>query len=269
MTDQLEQNLRDAFSSRDAQLDPAAITRLRTHDYQPRRRRIGRLPAFGALGATGLATAAGVIVALGSSAAPAFAGWQATPATDAPGQVTQAPQNCGQGLGAPILTDSRGPYTAAIYSQATTSAICLSGDGVSMSSSSSSSTGAGKAPTLAADGIQFGGGGTRDSAGAALTLSDGRVGSGVTAVTIDLSDGTSVQATVSNGWYLAWWPGDVSATDAQVSTATGTNTVTYPAAPALSCPSGGKCSTGYGFGSGAAGGSQSLSVHSSSRTSAN
>jgi hypothetical protein len=267
MTDPLEQNLRDAFSARDAQLDPAAVTRLRTLDYHPRGRRIGRLPVFGALGATGLATAAAVIITLGSSAAPAFAGWQATPAVTAPGQVPQAQQNCGQGLGTPILTESRGPYTAAIYAQATASAICLSGDGVSMSSSSSSSSV--KGSTLPADGIQFGGGGMRDSAGDALTLSDGRIGSGVTAVTINLSDGTSVQATVSNGWYLAWWPGDVSATQAQVSTASGTNTVTYPAAPALSCPTGGNCSTGYGFGSGDGKGSQSMSVHSNSQSSSN
>ena len=35
MTDQLEQNLREAFSYRDAQLDPEAIARLRANDYRP------------------------------------------------------------------------------------------------------------------------------------------------------------------------------------------------------------------------------------------
>ena len=260
MTDRLEQNLREAFSHRDAQLDGAAIKRLRANDYRPRRTRLRR-PAIGAtLGGVGLASIAVAIVALGSGAGPAFAGWQATPTIATPSEVTQAQQNCGQGLGAPIVTDSRGPYTAAVYQQSTTSAVCLSGAGVSMSSSSSSSTT--KAAAIAPDVIQFGGGGMRDTSGDALTLSDGQVGSAVTAVTIDLSDGTSVQATVSNGWYLAWWPGDVRALDAQITTPSGTDTVTYPAAPDLSCPSGGKCSVGYGFSSG--GGGQTVSRVASS-----
>jgi hypothetical protein len=77
--------------------------------------------------------------AFGSSAAPAFAGWQVTPTTPGPGQLAQAAQACGQDLGSPVLTDSRGPYTAAIYA-----------------------TSAGQ--------IQIDGGGTRASAGNALTL---------------------------------------------------------------------------------------------------
>ncbi len=240
MTDQLEQNLREALSYRDAQLDPAAITRLRAIDYRPRRRPVRRLPALGVLGVGGLAASAGVVVAL-SGAAPAFAGWQSKPTAAAASRHARAHKNCGQGLGASVLSESRGPYTASIYAESTTSAICLSGNGITMSSRSTSSS----SPTIASDGVQFGGGGMRDTAGDALTLSDGRVGSGVTGVTIDLSDGTSVQATVSNGWYLAWWPGDASATQALIATASGTNTVTYPAAPAPSCPSGGNCS--YGF----------------------
>jgi len=250
MSDQLEQNLRDVLSQRAAQLDPDSIARLRAVDYQPRRRRIGKLPAFGALGVTGLATAAGVIVALGSSAAPAFAGWQATPTSPAPGQLAQAAQACGQDLGSPVLTDSRGPYTAAIYAQRNTSAVCLSGDGVSMSSSETTS----QPVSVAAGQIQFTGGGRKDAAGNELTVADGRIGAGVTAVTFELSDGSSVQATVSNGWYMAWWPGAVSASHAEITTASGTSTVATPAAPLLTCPNGGNCSAGYAYNSG---GSQS------------
>ncbi|HEX4484213.1 MAG TPA: hypothetical protein VH081_10540 [Solirubrobacteraceae bacterium] len=249
MPDQLEQNLRDALSHRAAQLDPGSIARLRAVDYHPRRHRIGKLPAIGALTAAGTAAAVAALVTVGSSAAPAFAGWNATPTAPAPGQLAQAAQSCGQDLGNPVLTDSRGPYTAAIYADSTTGDVCLSGNGVSMSSSSSS-----QAPTSVAAGqIQSNGGGTRDSAGNALTLVDGRTGAGVTAVTIDRSDGSSVQATVSNGWYLAWWPGTVAATNAEVATASGTSTVAFPSAPTLSapaCPSGGHCATGYSFGSG-------------------
>jgi hypothetical protein len=91
-----------------------------------------------------------------------------------------------------------------------------------------------------------------------LTLVDGRTGAGVTAVTIERSDGSSVQATVAGGWYLAWWPGTVAATNAQVATASGTSTVAFPstpASPAPACPSGAHCGFSYSYGSG--GGSSS------------
>jgi hypothetical protein len=125
---------------------------------------------------------------------------------------------------------------------------------------SSSSTAA--APvSVAAGQIEFRGGGMRDSAGNALTLIDGPTGAGVTAVTIELSDGSSVQATVTDGWYQAWWPGAVTATNAEVTTASGTNTVTVPSTPTLAapnCPSGARCAGGYSYGSaGAASAGQS------------
>ncbi len=258
MPDELEESLRDIMS---AQIDPDSIARLRAIDYCPRRRRIRKLPAFGALGATGAAAAVAAIVTLGSSAAPAFAGWQSTPTTPAPGQLTQAAQACGQDLGSPVLSDSRGPYTASVYANSTTNDVCLSGNGVSMSSSSTSTASA----TVAAGQIQLNGGGSRDAAGNALTLVDGRVGAGVTAVTIERSDGSTVQATVTDGWYLAWWPGTVSATNAEVTTASGTSTEAFPAAPDLSaptCPSGSHCASAYGFGS--SGGAHASSQSSTS-----
>jgi hypothetical protein len=168
----------------------------------------------------------------------------------------------GRILGSPVLTDSRGPYTASIYADSTTSDVWLSGNGVSMSSSSTSVAPA----SVAAGQIQIDGGGTQDSAGNALTLVDGRTAAGVTAVTIKRSDSNSVQATVANGWYLAWWPGTIAATDAQVTTASGTSTVAFPSTPALpapACPSGAHCAAGYSFGSsshsGSVGGSGSIS----------
>jgi hypothetical protein len=268
MPEQLDQSLREALSQRASQLDPDSIARLSAIDYHPRRRRIGRLPAIGALGATGVAAVVAAIVTLGSSAAPAFAGWQRTPTTAAPGQLAQAEQACGQDLGSPVLTDSRGPYTASIYADSTTNDVCLSGNGVSMSSSSTSAAPA----SVAAGHIQLDGGGTRDAAGNALTLVDGRTGAGVTEITIKRSDGTSVQATVANGWYLAWWPGTVTATNAEVTTASGTSTVAFPstpAPPAPRCPSGAHCAAGYSFGSASGGGTatsgrSAITAHSSS-----
>jgi hypothetical protein len=263
MPDQLQESLREALS---AQLDPDSIARLRAIDYHPRRHKIRTLPAIGALSATGLAAALATIVALGSSAAPAFAGWQSTPTTPAAGPLNPPVQACGQDLGSPVLTDSRGPYTASIYANSTTTDVCLNGDGVSMSSHSTTAT-----PTAVAAGqIQFRGGGMRDSAGNALTLIDGHAGAGVTAVTIDLSNASSVQATVTNGWYLAWWPGAVTATNAEVTTASGTNTVTVPSTPAQSapaCPSGARCASGYSYGGGggaASTGQSSMTVNGAS-----
>ncbi len=257
MPDQLEQSLREALSQRAAQLDPNSIARLRAIDYRPRRRRFGVVSAVSALGVGGAAAALTVVFALSSGAAPAFAGWQATPRSPAPARLAQATQACGQDLGGPVLTDSRGPYTASISADSTTSDVCLSGNGVSMSSSSTS-----VAPvSVAAGQIELDGGGTRDSAGNALTLVDGRTGAGVTAVTIERTDAGSVQATVANGWYLAWWPGTAAATNAQVTTASGTNTVAFPSTPALpapSCPSGARCAAGYSFGSASGGGSSNV-----------
>jgi hypothetical protein len=267
MPDQLEQSLRDALAQHATQLDPDSIARLRAIDYHPRRRRIRKLPAIGALGATGLAAVA-AIVTLGSSAAPAFAGWEPTPGAPTPGQLAQAGQACGQDLGSPVLTDSRGPYTASIYANSTTSDRCLSGNGISMSSSSTSA-----APVSVAPGqIELGGGGTRDSAGDALTLVDGRTGAGVAAVTIERSDGSSVQATVAGGWYLAWWPGTVAATNAEVTAASGTSTVAFPATPASpapACPTGAHCGFSYSYGSGGGTSSagQSTTVRGASTTS--
>ncbi len=259
MSDQLEQSLREALEQRAAQLDPDSLARLSAIDYHPRRRRIRKLPAVGAAGATGVAAAVAAIVTLGSSAAPAFAGWRATPSTPAPGQLAQAAHACGQDLGSPVLTDSRGPYTASIYADSTTSDVCLSGNGVSMSSSSTTVAPA----SVAAGQIQLDGGGTRDSAGNALTIVDGQTGAGVTAVTIHRSDGDSVQATVANGWYMAWWPGTTTATNAQVATTSGTSTVAFPSMPTLpapGCPSGAHCASGYSFGSGRGSASGSGSV---------
>ena len=97
----------------------------------------------------------------------------------------------------------------------------------------------------------------RDSSGDALTLVYGRVGDGVTVVTVDRSDGTSVQATVTNGWYLAWWPGSAAAKTAAVTSASGTADQSFPPAPSLSapsCPAGNGCAGGYAFNSAGSGG---------------
>ena len=64
---------------------------------------------------------------------------------------------------------------------------------------------------------------TSTTADGAYTLVDGRVASGVTAVTLVLDNGQNVVSTVADGWLIAWWPGDSVATSAQVTNASGTS----------------------------------------------
>ncbi len=258
MSDLLEQDLREALADRASLVAPEASARLRALDYHPRSRWLPSRPALGAMGLTAAGAAAAAAILLGSSAAPAFAGWSANPTTPHPGQLAAAQQGCGTNSGTPVLTDTRGPYTASIYADGST---CVQGNGITINSSRDS----GGTPSIPAGTIQLGGSGESDSEGHALTMVDGAIADGVTGVTITRSDGSSVQATVKNGWYLAWWPGTERAVTAQVTSASGTGTQSFPAAPDTpgpACPTGAHCASGYGFGSAVAHGVQRSTVRS-------
>jgi hypothetical protein len=251
MSDLLEDNLREALADRAARVTPAASARLRAIDYHPRTRSLGSRRTVGALGALGLsgaAAVAGAAILLGSNAAPAFAGWTRSPTAPVPGQLVAAQEHCTTGSGAPVLTDTRGPYTASIYADGST---CVDGNGIEISSDH----GGNATPSVRAGTIQLNGAGESDSNGNALTMVDGPIGDGVTGVTITRSDGSSVQATVKNGWYLAWWPGTERAVIARVSTASGITAQSFPSGPdrsAPACPAGAQCASGYGFATGPA-----------------
>ena len=199
MSDLLEEDIRETLSRRAAQIDPAAIARLRATDYRPRRHRVHALPALGALGASLGVGAAVLAITLGSSAASAFAGWSATPTPPLRGN-SRPPSSSAANLGTPVLTDTCGPYIVSIYADATSSHLCLQGGSLSIASTNSGPTQADVPPGQ----VQLSASGIENSSGQALTLVDGRIGAGVTSVTVDRSDGSSVQATVSGGWYLAW-----------------------------------------------------------------
>ena len=147
-----------------------------------------------------------------------------------------------------MLTDTRGPYTASIYADGST---CLIGSGTEISAGSSSDA----KSNIPAGKVELNGAGESDSDGHALTMVDGSIGAGVTGVTIMRSDGSSVRATVKNGWYLAWWPGTARAVTARVVSASATSTQSFPRGPertAPPCPVGAHCVSGYGFDSGSA-----------------
>ncbi|HEX4033220.1 MAG TPA: hypothetical protein VHX66_02140 [Solirubrobacteraceae bacterium] len=197
------------------------------------------------VGATAVAAAVALLVVgtTGGGPANAFADWTATPTTPTEAQLQSAEAACQQespALGSltPTLSDFRGPNSLLVYAQSTTTTVCDTGNApfptmVSVYAADSTPVAAGainpetnEAPAaIMATGQLF------------YSLA-GRVGSGVTAVTLVLGDGTTVTATVVNGWFAAWWPanwnggqpgqggpiGHAIAHSAQVTTATGTTT---------------------------------------------
>ncbi len=64
-------------------------------------------------------------------------------------------------------------------------------------------------------------------AGQAYSFAEGHTGSGVTAVKLVLDDGTPMQATVDNDWFVAWWPSAHEVKTAEVTTPTGVTTQTF------------------------------------------
>jgi len=184
------------------------------------------------------------LVLAGPGTANAFAAWTPAPTAPAPGQVSRAEAACEGGAaqpppGAPAgftgatqvsLVDTRGPFTLVLFGANTPTQgvlMCVSGPSINPSAHPSShmsqSNGSPPAPgagRITLDRLQ---GETADN-GQPYTIAEGSVGSGVTAATLRLSDGSMVVATTGNGLFLAWWPGSAVVTSATLTTATGTTT---------------------------------------------
>ena len=205
------------------------------------RRRGGLALGGGALVASGVTTV--LLVLAGPGTANAFAAWTAAPTTPAPGQVSSAEATCEAAAATPpsdkaaglatgatqvSLLDTRGPFTLALFGANTsTTLMCVSGPSINSSAQANSQMRSiGGQPVLpeagqiAVDRLQA------ESAndGQAYTIAEGSVGSGVTAATLVLSDGSDVVTTTGNGLFLAWWPGSAVITSATVTSATGTAT---------------------------------------------
>ncbi len=260
MSEALEAELRAAFAERAHDVSAQAVDRLRRIDYRPRSRTLRPRVAFGAgaaLAATGGAVVA--LVGLGAGASPAFAGWSATPTAPASGETTGALQQCTSQLAGmqasglptggwqPVLTDTRGPFTAMILSSGGASATCFTGPSVTtvnendtqgIQGSASEHVSAGSATSASPSSVSvlgLGGSTTAPisrgsqshlttSGGQPYTFVQGQVGADVTGVKLLLSDATDVQATVADGSFVAWWPGSANATSAQIASASGVTT---------------------------------------------
>jgi hypothetical protein len=240
-----------------------------------RRRGLKRLAAVG-VGAVAAGVAVLVLGTTGGGPSSAFAGWTATPTGPASGETAGALDRCtsqlagaGGGLSGipaggwqPVVTDTRGPFTAMVLQSGSASATCINGPSFTSTAANDTqaSTGSqhnpsqhtlsGRAaassapPSVSVLGLGGSSSGPISQASQAqLTTSGGRqytfvqgqVVAGVTRVTLVLSDGSNVQATVGDRSFIAWWPGSATTSSAQVGNASGVRTQQLTFTP-LSAP---------------------------------
>ncbi|WP_432571099.1 YbaN family protein [Kineococcus sp. SYSU DK005] len=194
-------------------------------------RSAGRWIAVGAT-AVALGIAAVVLPGLPGSTPPAaFASWTAVPAALAVSDVQAAGQACRRNhFGQPaemapmlpsdaqiqrmdtVLAEQRGAYTYTLLAGGGWLAECLSGDGLGggvLASAGEVDLRTGWSLVPAPDGVVVLTGGTqRTGGGASATYRwlSGRVGEQVSAVEVTPTGEGVVTATVSNGYFAAWWP---------------------------------------------------------------
>lgn len=194
----------------------------------PARRRRSRRAISGVV--TLIASTTGVLVGVFGLAAPAaFAGWSAAPTTPSPGQTQTAEGACAarlQSVGSangslsPALVDTRGPFTLVIFADSTSIASCVNGPSFTSIQPNEPLPG----PTPPPDDLVLGHASFTARAGSPYGLIDGSVGTDVTAVALNLSDGSTVIATVTNGRFAAWWPGTTGIATVSVTSPGGTTT---------------------------------------------
>ena len=198
-------------------------------DYRPSTRRRSRVAIGG-----GLATAAGALTAvlsLAGGASTALAGWTPRPTTPTQAQLASTEAYCAKNVpdpGLPLkLIDARGPFTFMVYSDDSSNDFCTSGPSFQNASGWNTSP----PVSVPAGRLYLWAEHTTTSAGQAYTFVIARAGDGVSAANLTLDDGTSVTATVQNGWAVAWWPGSRQLTSARLTSAAGNQTQTFPTSP--------------------------------------
>ena len=121
MSDLLEDDLREALVDRAARITPERVPgcgRLTTTPLPA----AGVAPAVAAeaLGAERRRSCRGRGLLLGSSASARVRRVDRDPTAPLPGQLSRALTALRRGSGSPVLTDTRGPYTASIYADGST-----------------------------------------------------------------------------------------------------------------------------------------------------
>jgi hypothetical protein len=214
-------------------------------------RRRARWATLG-VGAVAVAVAVLVVGTTGGGPQKALAGWSADPTTPATGQLQTAEsacqrQNPSTASLVPTVADVRGPYSMLVYVESRSVVECIAGSqGTLMSSISAPPTNS-AAPSAVAitslgntviPGEQDQAASQLRAEGDTASVLVGQAGTGVTAVTLTLDDGTTVQSTTTNGWFAAWWPGSQMPHSAAMTTPTGTSTqpLVVPGGPAQTQP---------------------------------
>ena len=216
------------------------------------RRRAAMRWATVGVAAVAAAVALLVVGTTGGGPASAFAGWSADPTTPPAGQVQTAESYCLEsspqlGSTTPALVDTRGPWTVLIYPARGLG--CMVNPSITHEFGDHSAAQpfslpglndstpldpAGIAPMQGAL-LYAGPSAPNPATGGTLkaqwTFTAGRVGADVTGLTVVLPDGTSVEATVANGWFAAWWPEGGAPQAARITTATGTTTQPFYGSP--------------------------------------
>ena len=132
--------------------------------------------------------------------------------------------------GKPLLIDSDGRFIAEIYVDGRVEHTCVSNGQHTDTSVATDNRILGFEPAPGPDQLGWpsgDGGRAPDFSGADQEENvQGRAGSRISAVEFEFADRSAVKATVQNGWYFAWWPGDAWPTT--VTTTTGTKKTTSP-----------------------------------------
>ena len=159
----------------------------------------------------------------------AFAGWQPMPTTADQALAVAAKSACAAASTMSLVAqDQRGNAATLLYAGSGQLSICLV---------LRDNTGAVVAAASGATILEGGGGAlvvdtglsaprTADSAG--LQIVAGRVGPSVKAVEVARADGVTVDATVSSGYFVAWWPTDDRAERVTAIDAVGATMTTVP-----------------------------------------
>lgn len=154
MSNQIEDQLRSALSTRAQEIPADAVSRLNSHNYRPRTRSVRTRLYVGGGGLISISAAATItLLTVGPGVQNAFASWTFSPTTPAIGQVAAAESTCTQSLltlaaqadtssdstayitdatgWQPVVEDVRGDFTDIVFQGASgtvqNEAACLSG----------------------------------------------------------------------------------------------------------------------------------------------